>query len=183
MKQLIYVATSVLLVLFSTVRAGAEDGRTDGDEASEYGKGGYPFGGEVGQFYISPAFGSGIFAAPGRGSRSALLYGVDIGYERDGWIGIQAGYTYLPDEDLSIYSVGTRLAYATDPFVYYISTHAGLYAPVSGENRFGVSPGAGIDIVVNEKMRVGLNYRHDFVFADRAIEDIDRVYAGLKFYF
>ena len=112
-----------------------------------------------------------------------MLYGVDIGYERDGWIGIQAGYTFLPDEDLSIYSIGTRLAYGTDPFVYYISTHAGLYAPGSGESRFGVSPGGGIDIVVTERMRLGLNYRHDFVFADRVTEDIDRVYAGLKFYF
>ena len=177
------IATALAAFLLSSAAAVEAGGRTDGPEASEHEQGGYPFGGPTGRFYISPAFGSGILDIPETGSRSGLLYGVDVGYERDGWIGIQAAYTYLPDQDLSIYSIGTRLAYPTDPFVYYISTHAGLYSPESGANHFGLAPGAGIDVVVSERVRLGLTYKHDFIFRDAFTQDVDRVYAGVKLYF
>ena len=177
------IATALATLLLPSAAAAEAGGRTDGPEASEHGQGGYPFGGPTGRLYISPAFGSGILNNPETGSRSGLLYGVDVGYERDGWIGIQGAYTYLPDQDLSIYSIGTRLAYPTDPFVYYISAHAGLYAPEAGANHFGLAPGAGIDVVVSERVRLGLNYKHDFIFRDTFTQDVDRVYAGIKLYF
>ncbi len=174
----------VLCLCALPLSANAEEtGRTDGQEDSEYGKGGYPFGGPDGRFYISPAFGSGIFNTAGLGSRSGLLYGLDIGYERDGWVGIQGGYAYLSDRKMSIFSLGSRFAYPSDPFVYYITTQAGFYAPDVGSKNFGIAPGAGIDIIVSDRVRIGLNYKHDFIFSDTDTNQLDRVYAGLKFYF
>ncbi len=179
----ILLALILALSLFTLPASADEPGRTSGPEQSEFGQGGYSFGGAVSRFYLSPAFGSGIFEKSAAGDRSGLLYGVDLGYERDEWIGLQAGYAYLPDRKMSIYSLGARFAYNTDPFVYYISTGAGLYHTKNAGNQFGLAPGAGIDILVNERIRVGLNYKHDFIFTDPATTHVDRIYAGLKFYF
>ncbi len=160
-----------------------EPGRTDGPEGSELGRGGYPFGGPEGRFYVSPAFGSGIFDRNPDGNRTGLLYGLNLGYERDGWLAIEGGYAYLSDEKLSIYSLGSRLDYNADPFVYYFSTQAGLYRPEDGESNFGLAPGAGIDIIINDRIRLGLNYKRDFIFSDGNTTEIDRLFAGLKVYF
>jgi opacity protein-like surface antigen len=178
------IIVAALAALLVTSTAVAETGgRTDGPEASEHGQGGYPFGGSTGRFYVSPAFGSGFLDLVETGSRSGRFYGLDVGYERDGWVGMQAAYAYLPDQDLSIYSIGTRLAYPTDPFVYYLSTHAGLYARETGTNHFGLAPGAGIDVAVSGRIRIGLDYKHDFVFRDTFTQDVDRVCAGVMLYF
>ena len=171
------------LGLLSVPLAAQESGRTDGPEGSEVGRGGYPFGGPEGRFYISPAFGSGIFDRNADDSRSGLLYSLNLGYERDGWLAIEGGYAYLSDRKLSIYSLGSRFDYNADPFVYYFSAQAGLYKPTEGESNFGVAPGAGIDIILNDRIRVGLNYKRDFIFTDGNTTDIDRLFAGLKFYF
>ena len=101
----------------------------------------------------------------------------------DEWLGIQAGYAYLSDRNMSIISLGSRFAYVFAPFVYHVSLNAGLYAPEQGDRNFGLAPGAGIDIILHERVRIGLDYKHDFVFSDNRTTDIDRVYAGLKFFF
>lgn len=160
-----------------------EPGRTDGPEGSEVGFGGYPFGGPEGRFYINPAFGSGIFDRNADGSRSGLLYSLNLGYERDGWLAFEGGYAYLSDRELSIYSLGSRFDYNADPFVYYITTQAGLYQPAEGQSNFGLAPGAGIDIILSDRIRIGLNYKRDFIFTDESTTNIDRLFAGLKFYF
>lgn len=169
--------------LFSLPLDAGEPGRTDGQEGSELGRGGYPFGGPEGRFYISPAFGSGIFDRNADDSRTGLLYSLNLGYERDGWLAIEGGYAYLSDRKLSIYSLGSRLDYNADPFVYYFAAQAGLYRYTGGESNFGVAPGVGIDIIVNDRIRLGLNYKRDFIFTDGSTTEIDRLYAGLTFYF
>ena len=173
----------ICAALFCTPLDAGEPGRTDGPEGSELGRGGYPFGGPDGRFYVNPAFGSGRFDQTATGNRSGLLYGVDLGYERYGWLAIEGGYAYVSDSELSIYSLGSRMDYNADPFVYYVTTHAGLYKPVEGQSNFGLAPGAGIDVILNDRIRIGLNYKRDFIFADESTRNIDRVFAGLKFYF
>jgi len=108
---------------------------------------------------------------------------LDLGVELDQWLGVQAGYAYLSDRDMSIFSLGSRFGYTFEPFVYHASLDAGLYAPEVGERNFGIAPGAGIDIVISDRVRLGLNYKHDFIFTDNETTDMDRVYAGLRFYF
>ncbi|MDA0711421.1 MAG: hypothetical protein O3B73_14570, partial [bacterium] len=157
---------------------------TDGPEESEYGRGGNPFGGATSQFYARAAFGSGFFKIPGLAdTQTGFLYGIDLGYEIDGWLGVEAGYAYLTDRDMSIFSVGSRFAYIYDPFVYHVSLSAGLYDPEIGSQNFGIAPGAGIDIRLSDRVRLGLDYKHDFIFTDNITTDMDRVYAGLKLSF
>ena len=181
MKRIMIILTLVILCCGA---AHAQTGRTDGPEQSEFGKGGYPFGGKLNRVYLNAAFGSGFFQTPGLGNtRTGFLFGADVGYEMDQWLGIQAGYAYLSDRDLSIFSIGSRFAYTFEPFSYHVSLDAGLYSPETGERNFGLAPGAGIDIIVSDRVRLGLDYKHDFIFTDNQTTDMDRVYAGLKFFF
>ena len=181
MKHLLF--TLAIALLFGS-SASAQTGRTDGAEESEFGKGGYPFGGPGHRVYLNTAFGSGFFDLTDvNKTRTGFLYGIELGVEMDQWLGIQAGYNYLSDRDMSIISLGSRFAYAFDPFVYHVSLNAGLYAPNEGSRNFGLAPGAGIDIVLHKRVRIGLDYKHDFIFTDNRTTDMDRIYAGLKFFF
>lgn len=171
------------LVLLSLPSVARESGRTDGPEGSEVGYGGYTYGGPDGRFYVNTSFGSGIFNGNSDGSRTGLIYGVDLGYERYGWLAVEGGYAYLSKRKLSIFNLGSRFDYNADPLVYFFSAQAGLYRPEDGESNFGLAPGAGIDIILNDRIRVGLNYKRDFIFADGSTTAIDRLYAGLTFYF
>ncbi|MDP6039015.1 MAG: outer membrane beta-barrel protein [Candidatus Latescibacteria bacterium] len=181
MKRILFTLTIALLL---GGMAHAQTGRTDGAEESEFGKGGYPFGGPLNRVYLNTAFGSGFFNTPGlSNTHTGFLYGIDLGFEMDQWLGIQAGYAYLSDRDMSILSLGSRFAYTFEPFVYHVSLNAGLYAPDNGERNFGLAPGAGVDIIIHDRVRLGLEYKHDFIFTDNRTTDIDRVHAGLKFFF
>ena len=183
-RTAISLLTLTLVICAIAMPAGAQEtGRTDGSEGSEYGKGGNPFGSPAGRFFLSASFGSGFFDLQGTGNKTGFLYGFDLGYEMDEWIGLQAGYSYLSDRDLSIFSLGSNLSYPWNPFVYSLTIHASIYAPDAGDRHFGLAPGAGIDIVVHDRVRIGLNYKHDFIFTDNRTTDMDRVYAGLKFCF
>ena len=172
-----------LVVVVATSAVAQDDGRTDGPEESEYGKGGNPFGSTIGRLYLNAAFGSGFFKNAALSDETGFLYGLDFGYEMHDWIGVQGGYVYLSDRDLSIFSLGTNFSYPWHPFVYNVGLGAGLYVPDAGERSFGIAPGAGVDIVLGENVRLGLNYKHDFIFTDTVTTDMDRLYAGLKFMF
>ncbi|MCZ6633763.1 MAG: hypothetical protein O7G87_10175 [bacterium] len=184
MKHILYALTIALTIGALAFPAGAEEtGRTDDTEESEFGKGGYPYGGALGRLYLITGFGSGFFDQQSGNAQTGFLYSLDVGYEMDQWIGIQAGYTYLSDRKLSIFSLGSRFSYTWEPFVYHISLTSGMYAPETGSSHFGLAPGAGIDIIVHDRVRLGLDYKHDFIFTDNETTDIDRVNVGLKFFF
>lgn len=159
-----------------------EVGRTDGPEGSEYGAGGNPFGTPAGRIYLTGAFGSGFYGSP-RNQQTGFLYGAELGYEMHDWIGVQTSYAYLSDREMSIYGLGATFSYPWHPFVYNLNLQAGFYDPTIGSSHFGIAPGACIDIVLSESLRLGLNYRHDFIFTDNTTTDVDRLYAGIKFVF
>ncbi|MSS73660.1 MAG: hypothetical protein EXS64_19560 [Candidatus Latescibacteria bacterium] len=178
-----FVIGSLLVLLCLPAFARAENtGRTDGPEKSEYGKGGYPFGARVGRLYVTPAFGSGFFDAPPQKNETGLLYGLDLGYEMDEWVALQGSYHYLTDRAMSLFGLGSRFTYRQLPFAYHISVQAGLYAPRTGPTNFGLAPGAGIDVVLHERVQVGLSYCHDFIFSD-VRSHLNRVYATVGIYF
>jgi hypothetical protein len=181
MKSVLIRLFFALLFLPALVRA-ETPGRTDGPEKSEYGKGGYPFGGSVGRFYVTPAFGSGFFDTPQKKDETGLLYGLDLGYEMDEWVSLQGSYYYLTDRATSLFGIGSRFTVRRLPFAYHVSVQAGLYAPRAGTRDFGLAPGAGIDVVLHERVQVGLNYRHDVIFSDVRAR-LDRVYATVGIYF
>lgn len=160
-------------------------GRTDGPEGSEVGKGGYPHYGTPGHLYIEPFFGAAVvdIEPEGRGddiSQTDLIYGVNVGYLMEEWLGVQVGYGYIAgDQKTSIYSVGMRNILRYDPFNWYMRLDAELYSPDVGKSRFGIAPAVGAEIVISDQLSAGLQYQHDFIFSDDSIS-INRFTASLR---
>ena len=173
MKVIVLIAT---LVLATGAFADPEPGRTDGSEGSEYGKGGYWKNAQYGRFYVEGFMGSATvdFEADKLGSvnssRTDILAGLNAGYIVEDWLGFQLGYGHISDQDVNLYSGGIRSAYSTEPFNYYFSLHAELYAPSVGKNHFGIVPGVGAEVILHKKMRVGLRFHRDFIFGDETIK-------------
>ena len=182
MKANVLGVSLALLLCLPALSVAQTTGRTDGPEKSELGKGGYPFGGQTGHVFLTPSFGSGFFEVPGRGEQTGLLYGLDLGYEMDEWIGLQGSYAYLTDRRMSIFGVGSRFTCRRLPFAYDLFVQPGLYAPRGGARNFGLASGVGISVIPHERVQVGIHYAHDAIFSDTR-SHLDRVYAtvGVSF--
>jgi len=176
-----------LLTGLGRVASAVEPGRTDGPEDSEYGKGGYWRYRTGGAFFVEGFFGAAAVDIENEGpgpdfSQTDLLAGVELGYTVEDWLAVQAGYAHIADQNTGLFLLGMRSQYDMEPFSYYFSLGAELYAPDAGENKFGLVPGVGAEIVLGERVRAGLAYQHDFVLADQSI-GIDRFSARLQFRF
>jgi hypothetical protein len=180
------VVTGLLLVTAGPSFAGPEPGRTDGPEGSEYGKGGYSRYGLGGEYFLEGFFGSAQVDVEVEGadntSQTDLLAGLTLGYQIEDWLYFQVGYGHISDQKLNLYSVGTRSRYDLSPFGYFLTLDAGLLSPDGGDSNFSVTPGAGVDLMISEKLQVGLAFQHDFVMSDDNL-DIDRFTAKLRFTF
>ncbi len=166
--------------------AGPEPGRTDGPEGSEYGKGGYSRYGLGGQYFLEGFFGSAQVDVEIEGadntSQTDLLSGLTLGYQIEDWLSFQVGYGHISDQSISLYSVGARSRYDYSPFGYFLTLDTGLLSPDVGDTKFSITPGAGVDLTISEKLSVGLAFQHDFVMSDDNL-DIDRFTARLRFSF
>ena len=176
-------------VLGLTMSAGADEpepGRTDGPEGSEYGKGGYRHFRTGGQFYLEGFFGTAQVDVEVKGadntSKSDLLGGFNAGYQIEDWLSFQLGYGYISDQKISLFAMGMRNSYNLEPFSYFLSLDAELFSPDEGDSKFGIVPGAGAELWLSDRLRVGLGYQHDFVFSDDNL-DVDRFTARVQFKF
>ena len=180
------LATGFLLAIAGPSYAGPEPGRTDGPEGSEYGKGGYSRYGLGGQYFLEGFFGSAQVDVEVEGadntSQTDLLGGLTLGYQIEDWLSFQFGYGHISEQSINLYSVGARSRYDLSPFGYFLTLDAGLLAPDVGDTKFTVTPGAGVDLVISEKLQVGLAFQHDFVMSDDNL-DIDRFTLRLRFAF
>ena len=167
--------------------AESEPGRTDGPEESEYGSGGYWRYRTAGQFFVEGYFGAAVVDIEddetGKDvAETDLVSGVDVGYMVEDWLAFQMGYGYISDQKTGLFSLGMRSMYNLEPFNYYFSLGAELYSPDGGDDKFGIVPGVGAEMVLSDHLRVGLGYQHDFVFADETI-NVNRFTARLHFDF
>ena len=93
------------------------------------------------------------------------------------------GYGYIAgDQKTSIYSAGIRNILRYEPFNWHLGLDAELYSPDVGDSRFGIAPSVGAEVVITEHLRAGLQYQHDFIFADDTIS-INRFTARLQLKF
>jgi hypothetical protein len=167
-----------------TAGLGPEPGRTDGPEGSEYGKGGYRYYRTGGAFFVEGLLGAAAVdveddASGADQSQTDLIAGAELGYMVEDWLALSAGYARIADQNTDLFSLGMRSHYLVEPFAYYFSLGAELYAPEVGDEKFGLVPGAGAEVMVGERVRVGLGYQHDFVLADQSI-GIDRFTARVQ---
>lgn len=186
MKTWIAVACLALTSLAATA-AEPTPGRTDGPVGSEVGRGGYPHYGTPGSIFVEPFFGAAAVdiepQAGGNTSQTDLIFGANVGYYMQEWLAVQAGFGYIGgDQKTGLYSVGIRNVLQNEPFNWYMRLDAELYSPDGGDTRFGIVPGVGAEVVVSDKLRVGLQYQHDFIFSDDNIS-INRFTARLQLKF
>lgn len=165
-----------LIVLFVVGLTGAvgaaepETGRTDGPEGSEIGTGGYPYFRMPGQFYVEGFFGAATvdIEPEGGGDDTAttdLIGGVNVGYLMDDWLAFQLGYGRISgDNPTDLFTAGMRNSLNLEPFNYFFSLDAELYSPEGESAKFGIVPGAGVEMVLNDHLQVGLRYQRDFIF-------------------
>ena len=178
----------VVLGLAVGVSAGEpEPGRTDGPEGSEYGKGGYRYFRTDGRLFVEGFFGAARVAWEAKGasdsnSTTDLIAGINAGYQVEDWLSFQLGYGHISDQKINLFAGGMRSAYNLEPFSYFFSLDAELFSPDKGEEQFALVPGVGAEMVLNDHLRVGLGYQHDFIFADDNM-GIDRVTARVQFRF
>lgn len=180
----------VSLAVTATCAAAAEPptGRTDGPEGSEVGRGGYAGYGTPGHIFIEPFFGAASVdidpeGTVGNESQTDLLYGVNVGYMMEEWLGIQVGYgTIAGDEKTSLYSAGIRNVLQNEPFNWYMRLDAELFSPDVGDSHFGIVPGVGAEVIISDRLRAGLQYQRDFIFADDDIS-VNRFTARVKLTF
>jgi hypothetical protein len=69
-----------------------------------------------------------------------------------------------------------------EPINAYLSLDAELYSPDSGDSHFGIAPGVGAEVMLTQRLRVGMRFQHDFIFADDNIS-INRFSANVQFRF
>ena len=173
------IALIALLALAVGAQA-ATPGRTDGPEGSEYGKGGYWHKTQYGLFYTEGFLGAAtVKGSDDFDSDTDLISGLNVGYMVEEWLAFQVGFAHILDQNTNLYSGGVRSAYITRPFNYYFSLDAELYSPESGDTRFGIAPGVGAEVILSDRLRVGLRYQRDFIFADDPIR-INRFTAKIQ---
>ncbi|MFH1567885.1 MAG: hypothetical protein ABIL09_07770 [Gemmatimonadota bacterium] len=151
-------------------------GRTDGPEGSEIGQGGYAWYRTPGQVYVEGFFGAAILDIEPENelypktNNTELLTGFNVGYLTEDWLGIQAGFgRILADDPVDLYTLGVRNSLNMEPFNYFLSLDAELYAPDHGGNKFGLVPGVGAEVVLSDHLQLGLRFQRDFIFANDSI--------------
>lgn len=181
MKAIITIA---MFGLATAVFAG-NTGRTDGPEGSEYGHGGYHHGSQYGRFYTEGFVGAATvdFEAEGIDGTSFaetnIIVGINAGHMIEDWLAFQLGFGRISDQAINLYSGGVRSSYATEPLNYYFSLDAELYSPSGDDDHFGIVPGVGVEVILSDRLQVGLRYQYDFIFSDDNI-GINRVTAQVQ---
>ena len=108
-----------------------------------------------------------------------LISGLNVGYMVEEWLAFQLGFARILDQNINLYAGGVRSAYVNRPFNYYFSLDAELYSPEIGDTRFGIVPGVGAEVILSDRLRAGLRFQRDFIFADDMIH-INRFTAKIQ---
>lgn len=157
------VSTAILAlcILMLPAVAGAQArGRTDGPEGSEIGKGGYvrPTSGNIS---LSLDWGGALATGPQSGAGVPIFVGLNAGYWLDDWMVLELNPQYVfRTGDINLL-VGPRFRTPAFPVALTGGLKAGAIFVDGRGVRFGLSPQAGLDVVVRRNVLAGLNYALD----------------------
>ncbi|HSP77249.1 MAG TPA: hypothetical protein VLQ93_01875 [Myxococcaceae bacterium] len=160
-------------------------GRTDGPEGSEYGKGGYSRAMDS-RFSLEVNWGAVLSAdvINARPAGAPLFLGVTASLWGDDWYQLDFSGNYLMDSGRVDLLVGPRFR----TYGFPVSLNAGLKAgalliPDEGL-RFGVSPQAGVDVMLaDDRLLLGLGYALDLPFGARVSNITNRIFMNLGYRF
>ncbi len=159
MKHLAPHVAVVLLAVTAPVTALAQErGRTDGPEGSEFGQGGYADPGG-GHFSLELNWG----ASTGPVSTGAPLFvGATASYWADDWFLLDVSGAHLLHDQSTELLIGPRFRTAFFPVSASIALNAGPMFQRQGV-RFALSPQVGGDILLADKVILGLGGAADVV--------------------
>lgn len=147
-----------LLLVAPAVAVAQPQGRTDGPENSEYGKGGYrSAGGGSGPFSLSLSWGAGLPADRG----APLFVGLTGTFWLDEMFVLDVSPSYLVNSNRVNLLVGPRFRTPTWPISGTLGVQAGGIIDPDVGLRFGLSPNIGVDALVSDNYLLGLQYALD----------------------
>ncbi len=132
-------------------------GRTDGPEGSEYGKGGYRSADGDGLFSLALSWGAGLPADRG----APLVIGLTGTLWIDEMFVLDLSPSYLVNSGRVNVLVGPRFRTPTWPVSGTIGLQAGPIIDPDVGVRFGLSPNVGVDALVGGNYVLGLQYALD----------------------
>ncbi len=143
--------------------AALADGRTDGPEGSEIGKGGYERVGG-GNYSLGLDWGYAGGAAPASPG-APLFVGLTGSYWADDWFLIDVSASYLFYQKNFDVLAGPRMRTTFYPVSTSLGLKAGATFASDGALRFGLQPNVGADILLG-RVTLGLFYAPDILFSN-----------------
>jgi hypothetical protein len=160
-------------------------GRTDGPEGSEIGKGGYTRLGGDHKVSLTLDWG-GVFLSDGGTGNTPFMLGGTLSWAADDWVSFDFSGEYLFDLKGFEPLVGPRFRAPFYPVAFNVGVKAGalVYTPSGGLDSkayFVLSPQAGLELTMIERIAFGLNYALDIPIG--ADELINRIYLSVGYKF
>jgi hypothetical protein len=161
-----------------------ERGRTDGPEGSEYGKGGYSRRSGSG-FALELNWGA-AFVARQSESRSLsgppLFIGGTASFGSADWLQFDISGAYVLQNGQVSALLGPRFRTYGYPVSFNAGLKAGAFLVPDEGLRFGLSPQAGVDVLLaNDRIVLGLGYALDIPIAERGLTNRLFMNAGYRF--
>lgn len=155
----------LLVVLLALPVAAQEGGRTDGPEGAEIGKGGYTSASEVSAFSLALNWGASVNLAPLNGVGAPLYLGATASYWVTDWFAAELHGAYAFNTSRVFSYLGPRFRTPTYPVSGGIGLRAGaIFDPFQGV-RFGLSPVASVDLILQRHFLASLEACFDIPIA------------------
>ncbi len=161
MNTRVFAAMLAACALCLPAAAGAQGrGRTDGEEGSEFGKGGYDKP-TSGKFSLSLDWGGALGTGPLQGNGVPIFVGLNAGSWLDDWMVLEANPQYVFRNNNINLLIGPRFRTPMFPVALSGGLKAGAIFVDGRGVRFGLSPQAGADVLIRRNVLAGLNYALD----------------------
>jgi hypothetical protein len=159
-------AAALAMLVCSTAAQAQSRGRTDDPEGSEYGKGGYRRIGGAQQFSLAFDWGAAIESDSRRYDGTPLFFGLTASYWTTDWFLLDASANYLLSSKKFNLLLGPRFRTVTYPVSFVVGLKAGPIFLNDNSVRFGISPQAGFDMMLERHVLLGINYSPDIPLGD-----------------
>ncbi|MBI3181019.1 MAG: hypothetical protein HYZ28_02620 [Myxococcales bacterium] len=155
-------ALSAVLWLLPAAAFAQERGRTDGPEGSELGKGGYERPGG-GRYSVAFNWGASLQDRdPLTGMEGPPLFvGATASYWTDDWFVLDASAAYLLNSGRILLLIGPKVRSGFYPISGFLGLQAGAIVQSGKPLHFGLSPSVGGDILLADRLILGLGYAMD----------------------
>jgi hypothetical protein len=180
--KLALIAATVPLLLPLSAEA-QRRGRTDGPPGSHIGAGGYDPAG-FHRYSVEFQFGAAVSERPplsGRDAGPPLSLGLGVAFWGDDWIRMDVSGHYLMNNGHLELLVGPRFQSGFWPVSASAGLKAGLiWIPDVGP-RFGVSPQVGAEVLVGDRILLGIGYALDIPVGEPGVTHRPYMNFGYRF--